>query len=247
MYGWHHEHGHCEHNEHEVQIELNQGQPEDKLHQQNRQGPHRMDHQVPGRIVDERGSDNDPVFFIEDLSKARNLESSDDEIFRLIALCLPKLRLLFSLCSSMRVYVYKTYPTHVMFAQASCSRALNDWMRGLYHSDSFIRKQDAMQLNKAGRHFMDGFSRLAFLSHQRGHTRYAYIPKVHMLWHLIDSMCSQASLHAYVFNPVAESCSVDEDMIGRFCLITRKVSPRRRGLRALERYLTQTLLVWERP
>ncbi|CAE7265247.1 unnamed protein product [Symbiodinium natans] len=130
---------------------------------------------------------------------------------------------------------------------ASCSRALNFWMQSLYHSDIFIAKADAMKINAAGRHFLAGFARLSLLSFLRGNTRFTYIPKVHMFWHLVDYMCDQASQHDWVMNPLAESCSVDEDLIGRFCILTRRVSPRLRGRRALERYLSQTLLVWQRP
>ena len=131
--------------------------------------------------------------------------------------------------------------------KASTSRAINYWMSSLYHKDIFISREEARGINRAGRLFLEGFARLSKLSLEVGVGRYTYIPECHMMWHLVDSMCAQAAHSEWVLNCMCESCSVDEDLIGRFCVITRSVSTRSRAQRALERYLTQTLLVWQRP
>ena len=48
----------------------------------------------------------------------------------------------------------------------------------------------------------------------------------------------------FVYNIIAESCSIDEDMVGRMAYITRHVSPRLTAQRTLERYLTQVGFAW---
>ena len=130
--------------------------------------------------------------------------------------------------------------------EASGSRALNLWMSQLYAAGVWIANGDAQKINSAGRHFLNAYSRLAQLSHSKGELRYTMIPKIHMLWHIIDRMVTQASSLQYIENPAVESTPIDEDFIGRFCSLTRAVSPRLRIRRAMERYLTQLQLLWRR-
>ena len=59
-------------------------------------------------------------------------------------------------------------------------------------------------------------------------------------------MVAQTVSFDWIENPMAQSCAMDEDFIGRFCVLTRSVSPRLRVQRAMERYLTQVLLIWMR-
>ena len=127
----------------------------------------------------------------------------------------------------------------------SASRALNLFMRLLYAADLWIPASEALRIAKAGRHFLDAYSRLARLSHAAGELRYAMIPKIHMVWHVVENIYGQAEKHPVVENPMAEAVAVDEDFIGRYCALTRSVSARQRILRSLERYLTQVLLLWE--
>ena len=67
---------------------------------------------------------------------------------------------------------------------------------------------------------------------------------MHMVEEVIKEMEVQASLSCWVFNPLAGSCSVDEDFVGRTAFICRHVSPRLACQRSLERYLVQLWQVW---
>ena len=181
--------------------------------------------------------------FVEDFCKRRGLENSENEMYSRIATCHVFIPEPFCFCA-----IWFLLKTFIFTAnQASGSRALNYFMSSLYHNDMFIRSEVAKGINSAGRHFLMAFSRLSLLCYRMSQARFTYVPKVHMMWHLVDNMCTQACHHQWVLNPIAESCAVDEDLIGRFCLLTRKVSIRKRCQRALERYLTQTWMVWQRP
>ena len=119
-------------------------------------------------------------------------------------------------------------------------------MRSLYRSNVWISRDEAGSINLAGRHFLTAYARLAFLSWEQREARYALQPKLHMLWHIVDTMVAQTVSFDWIENPMAQSCAMDEDFIGRFCVLTRSVSPRLRVQRAMERYLTQVLLIWMR-
>ena len=133
-----------------------------------------------------------------------------------------------------------------MFSEASCSKDINYFMSILYRSKLFLSAEDSAAVCKAGWHFLQGYNRLAMLTFQDGNPKFTLIPKIHMMWHLVHKMHVQSQHCKFVLNPMAESCSVEEDVIGRFCYLTRHVSPRMRIIRSLERYLTQVLLVWSR-
>ena len=125
-------------------------------------------------------------------------------------------------------------------------RALNYFMRSLYRSKVFIPANDASYIIKAGWHFLRGYGRLAFLSHQLKESRFPLVPKCHMLFHVIYWMQVQKETVDWVENPIGYSTPCDEDFIGRFCYLTRCVSPRWRVFRAMQRYFAQVFLYWVR-
>ena len=133
-----------------------------------------------------------------------------------------------------------------LFCKASCSRALNLWMSSLYKGGLFISKMEAERLCRAGWHFMSGYSRLAMITFQEKSPKFSLIPKLHMFWHLVKAMDIDRINGDWILNAMCESCSVEEDLIGRYCYLTRHVSPRARVQRSLERYLVQVKLLWRR-
>lgn len=133
-------------------------------------------------------------------------------------------------------------------SKASGTRALNFWMSTLYKNNLWISSTDAARINSAAKHFLHAYSRLAFVSfHGFKEARYSITPKLHMFWHLWRSMVDQTHMSNFVENPMSQSCSTDEDFIGRFCVLTRCTNPRTRIVRSIERYLTQVLLLWMHP
>lgn len=190
--------------------------------------------------------------FIEHFAWVHELESSGDERLRLIVLW-QRGRLwvyfqlmFFLLCFQQMFFLLRLAPFFCGWClrEASCSRALNFWMREMYRESTWIAAEKAVVLNGACKHFLQGFSRLAFLSLGGRQCLYGLAPKGHMLWHVWHHMATEAVAGAWVWNPMTFSCSMDEDFIGRYCLLTRSVSPRTRIQRSLERYLTQVQLLW---
>lgn len=130
--------------------------------------------------------------------------------------------------------------------QASSIRALNYFMASLYKSNVFIAADAAVPIIRAGFHFLKAYGRLAFLSHASAVSRFPLVPKCHMFFHVCHDMKMQQQACCWVLNPISFSTASDEDFIGKYCLLTRCVSPRQRILRSLQRYLTQVYVYWVR-
>ena len=187
--------------------------------------------------------------FIEHFCRIKRFETGLDEELRLVETCLFWQCVLYAAPTCIYpcyMHVLQVKSDHTFPAKASGIRALNFWMSSLFKAPLFIPQKDAKGINRAGQHFLACYSRLALLSCRSKQCRFSLIPKLHMLWHMIDWMTTQATHASFVYNVMAESCGSDEDLIGRFCVLTRSVSPRQRVRRSLERYLTQVLLLWSR-
>ena len=137
------------------------------------------------------------------------------------------------------VYAHKTW-TQI---KASASKALNYFISGLYHEDLWIPRAKVHSLVKAGDHFLKAYSFLAWKAHERGEPKFSYKPKLHMFHESVVFLRRSLTLN-FCYNIIAESCSIDEDMVGRLAFLSRNVSPRLMALRSLQRYLTQIHLAW---
>ena len=65
-----------------------------------------------------------------------------------------------------------------------------------------------------------------------------------MLFECAVTMKIHAAHSSHLLNILCESCSVDEDFVGRLAFIARHVSPRLVSQRSIERYLVQAYLAW---
>jgi hypothetical protein len=70
------------------------------------------------------------------------------------------------------------------------------------------------------------------------------LPKLHAVEEIVKELQVQSQNSFWAYNPLVESCSVDEDFIGRCAFLSRSVSPRATCIRSLQRYLVQILQVW---
>ena len=84
------------------------------------------------------------------------------------------------------------------------------------------------------------------MSYELGENKFGLIPKVHALHEVAMEMFRQCDVSEWVLNPIAETCSIDEDMIGRVAVLSRSVSPKIIARRSLARYLAQINIVWAR-
>lgn len=122
--------------------------------------------------------------------------------------------------------------------------SINEFMATLYHHDLWIPAREAKRIALAGKHFFKCYLYLSFLSAEKGQPYFAIRPKLHMLFECAVSLELQAEKASFCLNTLAESCSIDEDFVGRLCFLARKVSPRLVSQRSIERYLTQAYLAW---
>ena len=122
--------------------------------------------------------------------------------------------------------------------------AINDFMSSLYHLDLWIPAAEANRIATAGTTFVKCFVYLAFLSANKGQPMFAIKPKLHMLHECALALQIQAGQSSHALNPLSESCSLDEDFVGRLAFISRHVSPRLISQRSIERYMVQAFLAW---
>ena len=124
-------------------------------------------------------------------------------------------------------------------------RSLNAMMRILYHSDVWLQRPFAQKCITYGYHFVEAYRFLAHASLVRRERRFPLIPKMHSVEEIVHEMDTQCQKSFWIYNPLVESCSVDEDFIGRAAFLARSVSPRSTCVRSLERYLVQLMQVWK--
>ena len=116
-------------------------------------------------------------------------------------------------------------------------------MHLLYNGDVWLPRVVARECVQCGEHFAHAYRYLAAVSFRMGQLRYPMHPKLHSLEEVIFGMQGQME-NEWVYNPIVESCSLDEDFIGHCASITRHVSPRLMSLRTFQRSLTQIMLAW---
>ena len=137
------------------------------------------------------------------------------------------------------VLVYK-------FCEVSAVRALNKMMHIFYHGDLWLPRPQATEAINLGEHFVRAYRYLAYLSNEVAERRFPLLPKLHMVDEIIEDLRFQVCTcqAKWCFNIICESCSVDDDFIGRCAFVCRHVSPRSTPIRTLERYLVQLYQVW---
>ena len=66
--------------------------------------------------------------------------------------------------------------------------------------------------------------------------RFKYQPKLHMFAHVRHSLIKEAAKKARSVSPLAFSTQIDEDFVGRVCVLSRQVHGRTLHSKTLERY-----------
>ena len=127
---------------------------------------------------------------------------------------------------------------------AAAARAVNVFMKGLYSNDLWIPSTKAKEIARAGKYFVSAYMYSAFLSSKVGEPKFPLRPKLHMVHEASIWLEIQSQTSSHCLNCLAESCSIDEDFVGRVAYITRHVSPRLMSIRSVERYLSQIQLAW---
>ncbi len=122
---------------------------------------------------------------------------------------------------------------------------LNRALSTLYNSDLWLENIVAVDVADCLNEFLKAYMRLATIyTLDVQEPRFGLFPKLHMIHEIEYELRRQARQACWCLNPICETCSMDEDFVGRSALLTRKCSPRACALRTIQRYLAQLNISW---
>ena len=129
--------------------------------------------------------------------------------------------------------------------QAHGTSRINAVFRALYGGDLWLRRELGLRIARDLLQFIRSYCYEAWLHRSAKENMFSMFPKLHLLHEVWGEMVYQGSISEWILNPISETCSMDEDFVGRCAILTRSVSPRLNSLRSLQRYLTQIHLLWQ--
>lgn len=126
------------------------------------------------------------------------------------------------------------------------TRAINTAISALYHEGFFIRWPRALKISKLWLLFLQKYSFASRLTYRRGLSRFALVPKLHMLHHgamrlLREAQHAETSGTVWTINPLGESVQLQEDWIGRPSRLSRRVCPKVIHTRVCQRSLISAM------
>ncbi|CAE7726262.1 unnamed protein product [Symbiodinium sp. CCMP2456] len=124
-------------------------------------------------------------------------------------------------------------------------RSSNEFLKGLYHADTWLTEAERRHAIESGRCFLNSFkfcAEHAFL--QLNLTRWKYQPKYHLFAEVIFLL--EKNLHEGVssLNPLIEATQVDEDFVGKVSRFSLQVSVRTISERTIKKYLLSLASAW---
>ena len=114
----------------------------------------------------------------------------------------------------------------------------------MYNGDVWLESIVAIAVADCLAQFLRAYLKLAQLYVVACEPRFALLPKLHMVHEIEFELRRQGRLSRWVLSPIVETCSMDEDFVGRCAVLTRKVSPQQCALRSIQRYLAQINIFW---
>lgn len=103
-----------------------------------------------------------------------------------------------------------------------------------------------MKAHSTGMHFLRCYSKLASKALELERPLFVYKPKIHYFHHILIDLQCVLQRGGKPLNPLAYSCAMAEDFIGRASLLSRRVSPVTTQWRVLQRYLAGAFDIWHR-
>ena len=94
--------------------------------------------------------------------------------------------------------------------------------------------------------FLQCYSKRATLARDCSRPLWVFKPKLHYYHHLVVEASTFLLKEMVFLNPLAYSCAMAEDFIGKASLISRRVSARTCERRTLQRYLVATMQAWKK-
>ena len=123
---------------------------------------------------------------------------------------------------------------------------MNQVMRSLYAADAWLKSADALAVAHGLEQWIRSYLLQAHLAYKKESNMFSLIPKVHAIHEICEELRRQGQVSSWAMNPCLETCSLDEDFVGRAAVLTRSVSPRVIAKRSLQRYLAQINVLWAR-
>eukprot|EP00435_Cladocopium_sp_Y103_P019337 s99_g4.t1 len=115
--------------------------------------------------------------------------------------------------------------------------SINKFMDALYASDLWIESNLALQIARLGERFLVLYMELATAAFFASRKLFCYMPKSHVVDHVVERMITDSQSSPWVVNPLAHAVQVDEDFVGKCCRVARKVGVGQSIGRVLQRSL----------
>ena len=117
------------------------------------------------------------------------------------------------------------------------NRNINAFMRELYSADVWLPAEEGQRIGQMGSSFLLQYMQLATQSFKSERALFMYMPKTHVLHHVIHTLLHETSSCQFCLNPLCHAVQIDEDYIGKISRISRRVSPLQAITRTLQRSL----------
>ena len=88
------------------------------------------------------------------------------------------------------------------------------------------------------------FTKAAEYAYSINLTRFKFQPKFHMIAEVRWQLLEEKRLGATSINPLAYSCQMNEDFVGKIAQMSRMVASRRVHAKTIERYRLTLLRAW---
>ena len=120
----------------------------------------------------------------------------------------------------------------------------NACMRHLYGNGLWLSPFMAATISDHGLAFLRGFSRVATIAYGRSTPRFLIVPNVHMFAHIMHDIRLEGLTGHPVMNPLAYSCQLDEDYVGRVCALARTCHAKTLHYRTLQKVKVAMAVKW---
>ena len=125
-------------------------------------------------------------------------------------------------------------------------KKMNHVMNLLYSGDVWLTHEYAGAVAHGLLQVVRVYLQQAYWAYEANQSMFSCIPKVHAIHEIAEEVFRQMRCSSWILSPIVETCSLDEDFVGRTAILTRRVSPRLISQRALQRYLAQIYIMWGR-
>eukprot|EP00438_Fugacium_kawagutii_P032281 Skav200056 [mRNA] locus=scaffold2277:17789:18391:- [translate_table: standard] len=142
------------------------------------------------------------------------------------------------LVSKFAVLVDQPENGHISYV-ASIHQALvaaNLFLSTLYRSGLWLTERQRRRIIDSVGSLLEHFTQCANYAFTQGWVRFKFQPKFHMIAELRYGLMMDAKENRASISPLAFSCQMDEDFVGRIATQSRRVSARTLHVKVLQRY-----------